>query len=287
MENEVKEEVKNEEVQSVETPSVTPEPEQKSKGMIVVVVLLVIVILGLGGYILYDKVIANKEETPTNNSENKQEEKKEESKKEEENKEESNGEPKAPETVVVNKEKNISYTASEIQGAYELKKVVIGGKDVTSSIEYGFFGGIDFNEQKDFVAILFTGFWTAGHGQDGLFVFDYNGNLLYKNKRVDEDTPSDNFPSIKSEMYFKGEYEYKEAEKTLYITYSIPCDTETRCNEFLERDDTLLCKYKDEIVSKVYKVTFNNGKFSNEELYKSIKMSDDKYFKDDVLAACK
>ena len=46
-------------------------------------------------------------------------------------------------------------------------------------------------------------------------------------------------------------------------------------------------KYKDEIVSKVYKVAFNNGKFSNEELYKSIKMSDDKYFKDDVLAACK
>ena len=295
MENEVKEEVKNEEVQPVQQP-VTPEPEKKSKGMVVVIVLLVIVVLGLGGYILYDKVIANKEETPTNNN-NQQEEKKEEPKKEEENKQNEDPPEKLPanvEETVVNRDKKISYqTEVNPDGPNTLKKVIIGGKDVTSSIvpEYTYFSEINFKETKDFVAVVLVGFWTAGHGQDRLYAFDYNGNLLYKTKKANEDGVSDSFPSLKDDFYFKGEYEYKESENALYITYSVPCDADaTLCHEFtdiLENICDHVNEFKDIVASKVYKVTYSNGKFTNEELVKSYKMSEDSYFKKAIFDGCK
>ena len=284
--------------QPVTATPVAPSPEKKSKGMVVVVVLLVIIILGLGGYILYDKVIANKEETPTNNN-NQHEEKKEENKQnEQEPEKQSEDQPEKllanVEETVVNKDKKISYqTEVNPDGPSTLKKVIIGGKDVTSSIvpEYTYFSEINFKETKDFVAVVLVGFWTAGHGQDRLYAFDYNGNLLYKTKKANEDGVSDSFPSLKDEFYFKGEYEYKESENALYITYSVPCDADaTLCHEFtdiLENICDHVNEFKDIVTSKVYKVTYSNGKFTNEELVKSYKMSEDSYFKKAIFDGCK
>ena len=293
MENEVKEEEKVE-VQPVTQPPIAPQPEKKSKGMAVVIVLLVIIILGLGGYILYDKVIANKEETPANNN-NQQEEKKEEEKQDEQEPEEQEEvTPKDSSEVVINKDKKISYFLDKNpDGPDTLKKVIIGGKDVMSSIdpEYTYFSEIEFKETKDFVAVVIIGFWTGGHGQDCLYAFDYNGSLLYKTKRVSEDGEGSGFPSLKDDFYFKGEYEYKENENALYVTYSVPCDIDAGiCQEFLDIRENIcdhVNELKDIIVSKVYKVTYSNGKFSTEELVKSIKMSEDDYFKNAIFDSCK
>ena len=45
------------------------EKEKNNSGLIALVIVLFLLVLGLGGYIVYDKVLSNKE-TPTNNTDN-------------------------------------------------------------------------------------------------------------------------------------------------------------------------------------------------------------------------
>ena len=175
--------------------------------------------------------------------------------------------------IVVDKNKGISYTQKGIKLLHlNVKNVDLIGKVWSDNIET-----VEYELKPEFIIFNIVGFWTCGHGEDEILITDYDGKILYHNEKTKSGS------SIKSELVYKGEYEYSDSDNALLLTYNVLCDFDCNsCEEFMKTKDkcSLYPEYKDLVVEKVYEISYSNGKFaSNVEIAEETKLENDEYFK--------
>ena len=144
--------------------------EKKNTTFIILVIVLTLIVVGLAGYIIYDKVISDKEEIKETEKKEEREKQKEEEKKEEAKKEE-----EQKKETIVSKDKNIKYKLDEMK----LVSLVVNGVEEISNVTSTTVDSVEYELKSEFVIFNIKGFWTCGHGEDELLIFDYEGNLIY------------------------------------------------------------------------------------------------------------
>ena len=179
----------------------------------------------------------------------------------------------------VNQKKEVKYDSEKDGDFYKLKSLTINGKDVSKNVSSDYYNEINIDKQNEFVIINYSSGGTCGFDTWDLLIFDYNGNLLYKNNEYKNEL---------DKLVYDGEYKYNSSEKSLTIGYHLSCDMDCNvCNKLVYEDENMekeatcstINKYRNINSKAKYKIRYlGNGIFSTEELIESTKIVNDDYY---------
>jgi hypothetical protein len=159
----------------------------------------------------------------------------------------------------------IKYTYASEGEMSVMDSITINGVSIKDKLSDEYFNTIDINEKTNFVIINISSGGTCGYETWDLLIFDYNGNLLYKNKDI---------PNDLDKLVYAGKYEI-DKNNNITLDYHLSCDTDCNICERLydeERFDIVCEKvnqYGNVISNAKYRVNYSNKKFGEETLLSS------------------
>ena len=162
-----------------------------------------------------------------------------------------------------------------------IEEFTINGKDISKYLP-DWSQNRYYDKQDDFVIVTYQNEGTCGPDTYGLYIFDYDANLIYeaKDRENELDTLVYNF------------YRYSKEDKTLIIDYNMRCGSDCNiCEKLFYEDPTdhskgkatcnTINKFRNVNRYEKYQMKYlGNGKFSKEELIDSIKLRDGSYYKE-------
>lgn len=183
--------------------------------------------------------------------------------------------------VSTNNKKVIYEYSYDDYHSQEIEEFTINGKDISKYLP-DWSQNRYFDKQDDFVIVTYQNEGTCGFDTYGLYIFDYDANLIYEAKERGNELDS----------LFYNYYRYSKEDKTLRLGYHLRCDLDCNLCEKLFYEDlddhskgkatcNTINKFRNVNSYEEYKMKYlGNGKFSKEEVVDSEKIANSTYYKE-------